>query len=323
MTAQLHILGAGALGTLFAHRAIVVGYEPVLVTRVPDVTRPAGMIRPPEKQRVVTLEDGDVRMTHTFATEAANAKRPITHLFITTKSYDVPSAIDSVVGRFTRDTRVAVISNGLGYHEAVNQRIPSHRLVAGTTTAGCKLLSSSASDGQLTQRYGVAGAGVTLFGAWQTPLSADSSAIPSWLTPFIDGPWSCEWRDNIHPALLMKLAINAVINPCTALNDVANGALAEPPWQEQAEQATREVTQILKAAKQTLVADTLASTIDRVIADTAHNTSSMLADIRAKRPTEHEAILGYLLEQLGPATDAPLLTSWLSLLRQRSRDLAL
>jgi 2-dehydropantoate 2-reductase len=121
----------------------------------------------------------------------------------------------------------------------------------------------------------------------------------------------------------MKLAVNAVINPCTALNDVANGALAEPPWQEQAEQATREVTQILKAAKQTLVADTLASTIDRVIADTAHNTSSMLADIRAKRPTEHEAILGYLLEQLGPATDAPLLTSWLSLLRQRSRDLAL
>jgi 2-dehydropantoate 2-reductase len=321
LTAQLHILGAGALGTLFAHRAIVVGYEPVLVTRVPEVTHQADMTRQPEKQRVITLEDGDNRMTHAFATEAANANRPITHLFIATKSYDVLSAIDSVINRFTRDTRVAVISNGLGYHEAVNQRIPSHRLVAATTTAGCKLLSSSASEDQLTQRYGVAGAGVTLFGAWRTPPPAGSPAIPSWLMPFIDGPWPCGWRDDIHTALLMKLAVNAVINPCTALNDVANGALAESPWRGQVEQATREVTQILEAAKQAHVADTLASTIDTVIADTAHNTSSMLADIRAKRPTEHEAILGYLLEQLGPATDAPLLTSWLLLLRQRSRNL--
>jgi 2-dehydropantoate 2-reductase len=321
LTERLHILGAGALGTLFAHRAIAVGYEPVLVTRVPEVSRQADRTGTPEKQRVVTIEDGDDRMTYAFASEAANAHRPITHLFIATKSYDVLSAIDSVADRFTRDTRVAVLSNGLGYHEAANQRIPSHRLVAATTTAGCKLLSSSASDGQLTQRYGVAGAGVTLFGEWRTRSSEGSSAIPSWLMPFIDGPWPCGWRDDIHPALLMKLAINAVINPCTALNYVANGALAESPWRGQVEQATREVIEILEAAKQTLVANTLASTIDTVIADTAHNTSSMLADVRANRPTEHEAILGYLLEQLGPATEAPLLTSWLSLLRQRSRDL--
>jgi 2-dehydropantoate 2-reductase len=62
--------------------------------------------------------------------------------------------------------------------------------------------------------------------------------------------------------------------------------------------------------------------VDQVITDTAGNISSMLADVRAGRQTEHEAILGFLLEQEGQRNvAAPLLTSWLEALRERASQL--
>ena len=302
----LHILGAGALGCLFAHRATRAGYEVVLLTREP------------ENQRVITLVKDHQEITQQFPTQCTRDANHISNLLIATKSYDVLSAAGCVVDALTPASQVAVLSNGMGYHDALNALIPSHNLIAATTTAGCTLLDSSSANGVLSERYKQSGEGMTFFGHW----TLQSEGIPEWLRPLLESFQQCSWSSDIKPLLLQKLVINTVINPCTALNDIPNGALADEPWRKLVQQAVEEVDQILASKHRGILMHPVGDLVDQVIIDTAGNTSSMLADVRAGRQTEHEAILGFLLEQQAKAAEAtPLLTSWLEALRSRARGL--
>jgi len=303
---SLHVLGAGALGCLFAHRATRAGYEVVLLTRNA------------EHQRVVTLEIDQEKLIQQFPTQRITDANTITNLLITTKSYDVLDAAESVINNLNPSSQVAVLSNGMGYHDSLNTLIPSHNLIAGTTTAGCTLLGSASVNGALNQRYKQSGEGVTFFGHW----AQHGKSMPDWLRPLLESFEHCGWSGDIQPLLLRKLVINAAINPCTALNDIPNGALADEPWRELVQQAIGEIDQVLAASYRGMPMSSVEDLVNQVITDTADNTSSMLADVRAGRQTEHEAILGFLLErQAHKKTATPLLTSWLEALRDRARRL--
>ena len=302
----LHILGAGALGCLFAHRATRAGYEVFLLTR------------DPEHQRIVTLETDQGEIIQRYPTQCVEDANTITNLLITTKSYDVIGAAESVINNLSSSSQVAVLSNGMGYHDSLNTLIPSHNLIAGTTTAGCTLLDSSSISGELNQRYKQSGEGMTFFGHW----AQHGKSMPDWLRPLLESFEQCSWSEDIQPLLMQKLVINAAINPCTALNDIPNGALADEPWRELIQQAVEEIDQILAGTHQGILMHPVSDLVDQVITDTAGNTSSMLADVRAGRQTEHEAILGFLLEQqVHKDVAAPLLTSWLEALRDRASKL--
>jgi len=306
---SLHILGAGALGSLFAHRAIIAGYDVVLVTRKE------------EEHREITLERDSNHLTHLFRTQCVSDTHPINHLLIATKSYDVLAATKCISKNLSSGSTVAVLSNGMGYHDSLNALIPSHNLIAATTTAGCALISSSAVNGTLHQHYRQSGGGVTFFGHWEQ----SGDGMPDWLNPLIGSVERCSWSEDIQSLLIQKLVINAAINPCTALNDIPNGALATDPWRGQVIQAVEEINGVLSNFHGGAIPGSLQDVVDSVIADTAGNISSMLADVRAHRQTEHEAILGFLLEQPmsppQPKVAAPLLQSWLEALRARARQL--
>lgn len=88
-----------------------------------------------------------------------------------------------------------------------------------------------------------------------------------------------------------KLIINAVINPLTAIYDVPNGEiLANLELKNLSEKICREAAEILE-----LDFVEQWENVKRVCSLTSENTSSMRADIIAKRETEIEAIVGYLL----------------------------
>ena len=298
----LHILGAGALGCLFAHRATIAGYAVVLLTR------------DREHQRIVTLETDQGEVIQPYPTQRVEDANTITNLLITTKSYDVLGAAESVINNLTSSSQVAVLSNGMGYHDTLNTLIPSNNLIAGTTTAGSTLLDSIWADGGLSQRYKQSGEGMTFFGHWVN----QDDPMPDWLRPLLGSFEQCSWSEDIKPLLLQKLVINAVINPSTALSDIPNGALADNPWRELVQQAVGEIDQILAGKNWGILTHPVSELVDQVITDTAGNISSMLADVRAGRQTEHEAILGFLLEQEEQRNvAAPLLTSWLEALRAR------
>lgn len=100
--------------------------------------------------------------------------------------------------------------------------------------------------------------------------------------------------------LAEKLLINAVINPLTTLFDVSNGAITHNSNVRKLAQGLTNETATVLGFDQVSAWENVA----RVAENTKHNTSSMRADMLHGRPTEIEAISGYLLEKAS-ATQIP------------------
>lgn len=105
------------------------------------------------------------------------------------------------------------------------------------------------------------------------------------------------WSDQIEQALWLKLAINAVINPLTALHQCPNGALAEPRFAALQQQLIAELALFFSHAGIALNEAQLTAAISTTIRATATNLSSMNRDLAAGRRTEIDAISGYLLSE--------------------------
>ena len=108
---------------------------------------------------------------------------------------------------------------------------------------------------------------------------------------------SLEWCNDINERLVEKVAINACINPLTAIHGVKNGALLSEPYQARVDQIIAEVENILTELGYAQLASRIERTVRTVMADTADNTSSMLSDVMAGRRTEVDSIVGWLLDR--------------------------
>jgi 2-dehydropantoate 2-reductase len=110
---------------------------------------------------------------------------------------------------------------------------------------------------------------------------------------------------DIRDRLWQKLLVNVGINALTALHDCPNGMLLElPDARERLIAAVQEAAAVAAAEGVALAADPVAMTL-QVCRDTAANLSSMLQDVRRRRPTEIAAINGAIVaigERLGLAT---------------------
>src|SRR5699024_3552546 len=90
-----------------------------------------------------------------------------------------------------------------------------------------------------------------------------------------------------------KLVINGVINPLTAIFNVSNGELIiNIHLKKLAKELCQEISIILN-----LEYERQWENVKRICNLTSKNTSSMRADILTNKPTEIEAIIGYLLKQ--------------------------
>ncbi len=296
MKPHCHILGPGALGGLFAFRLTAAGFHVSLIGQ-----------HPATKTQRLTLLTHQKQQTLEFPLESSDTKGPISLLWVTTKSHAVLDAVTRLSHRFTTETVVVTLSNGMGYHNALSTLV-SGRLVAGSTTAGCSSPN--------TQTRKLAGEGATRLGWW-----ASAETPPDWFAQIKDTLWCNDWESNIEKALLEKLAINCVINPMTALLNITNGQLLDSTHELTLATAIKEVASIFNGMGHTDIANNLPHKARHVISDTAQNSSSMRTDRQRQAKTEHEEILGYLLERSSGLEEkekplTPLLCNWLSALRQ-------
>jgi 2-dehydropantoate 2-reductase len=115
------------------------------------------------------------------------------------------------------------------------------------------------------------------------------------------------WVTDIEQCLIEKVAINACINPLTAANTIRNGELLAPKYRPLLDEVISEVESILTAINQSKISTNLRSRVYQVISDTAENRSSMATDVRNKRKTEIDEIVGWLLNHEAiRQTDLPL-----------------
>ncbi|SDO65100.1 2-dehydropantoate 2-reductase [Halomonas shengliensis] len=270
------IVGPGAIGRLLALRLASAGHEVVMIGRRPL----------PDHQTLITPE-GDALAVKLPTRVAPPDEAPcVVHL--TTKAYAAETAFAGLAARLDAASPLVLWQNGFTAQPRLTDRHPGPVLCA-TTTEGAFVEDD--------RRVVHAGHGETALGALDgrhTELAASlavtlgAAGLPTSAVP------------DIRRRLWQKLAVNAAINPLVAYHRVRNGELRDPCYRDEVEAVIVEVAAVMAAEGVTPPqGDGLAgwrALIWKVVTATAGNRASMLQDVLADRPTEHEAILGPLLE---------------------------
>ena len=293
MSERWHVLGVGAIGGLFACRLQSGDADVTLLTKKGE-----------QPSRELILNSGQEQRFQFPQQNLAIGQEPIEYLLVCTKAWAVESAIEAIAPRLSATSVVVLLCNGMGLAEAVAPLIGEAQLVVGSTTSGCR----RSKQGELI----VSGEGRTQLG------SLDEGLSPTWLSPWRRGVPDFEWETDIRSVLLAKVALNAVINPLTALHGVTNGELLQPHLQAITEKVIEEVQSVLVSADATEIASALPAQVRAVCDSTAANHSSMRVDLEGGTQTEIDAIVGWLLSSLTPHPPAtPVLSELYEAVKER------
>lgn len=201
------------------------------------------------------------------------------------KSFHIVDAIKKIAKDLASQCIVILAHNGMGTFEAVAKSLPSRQvIVAMLTTHGClrnaPLTITHTGLGQ--SDIGLLSGELNLF--QQTQLcSLLNNALPQ-----------VTFHQYIIQKQWLKLAINCVINPITAINNIENGEVNNEKFTKQINSLLNEIVEVSQVEKINLVFDDLKATVQRVAQSTAKNSSSMRSDFLAGRATEIDYINGYI-----------------------------
>lgn len=275
---RITIVGIGALGSLFAAR----------LNPVADVTLyghwPAQLRA---LQKGLTLVDPQGNRRHVEVTVQNDPAQipPAPAAFVLVKSYQTRAAVAELEQLLQPDGIAVTLQNGLGNVEQISSVVGPKRAVLGSTSEGANI-----------PRPGVvrhAGHGLTYLGR---PPGGDEVLLQSLAGVLREAQFQVKISDDLDRIVWGKLAVNAAINPLTALLKVPNGFLAENKLaREVAEQAASEVARVATARGIPILAKDAAAQAVSVARATANNRSSMLQDVLNGRPTEIEAITAAVL----------------------------
>lgn len=209
---------------------------------------------------------------------------PIDVLLVTTKAHHTRDALKPYSKRITRDTLMIFIQNGMGIVESILDILPSKRIVIGTTT-------NAVYRSHPNEAHWVHKGETFLAPEVSTRISPQECSIILTLGKLV--PYS-----TLESRLYRKLALNACINPVTAIFDVSNAAVADAssPAHALSKQLAKEIQQIYALLRPDIDVSRLEEDVVQLAHDTGRNTSSMLADVRAGRETEIDYINGYIVE---------------------------
>ena len=305
---RIHILGGGALGTLFASHFARSRVPTTLLLRpeADALQRPGSRcsVRPTTGSRCtlrVTAEGAEAD-EQTVDCEASNGVGTrIGLLVLAVKAYAARSALEGVRMRLHESSAVILLCNGA---LAVADDLPRDTpLLVATTTHGAW------ARGPRDVHH--AGRGTTWIGA--LPGGESGGAMEAARSHFaLHGLGALEESPALtERRLWLKLAANVVLNPLTALWDCQNGeVLRRSEGRAAAQEVCAEVAAVAASLAQH-PAPSAAELVDFVhacAAENADNFSSMCMDVRAGRRTEIHELNGWIVRKaqaLGLAGGAP------------------
>jgi 2-dehydropantoate 2-reductase len=282
-----HLLGAGAIGTLFAYQLQRAGCEVTLLRRSAADCR-----RPPELSDALGTHSAQFRQL-----PATHSDR-IDYLLLCTKAFDIEAALHSVRAQLHPATRVVVLANGMGFEAQLAALLPRQLYLRAMCTEGAWR------DPDRPHRIVHAGRGHTLIG---TITEAAGGPAPQWFAEGLGQLPRCSWEPDMHTALWRKFALNCTVNALTAVHHCRNGELLSNPTLKRALRAVcEEVQAACVALNQGRAVQDLWPHLQQVLQATAANQSSMLQDVLHGRRTEIDYLNGFLLQRAGNSSALPL-----------------
>ncbi|WP_049969105.1 ketopantoate reductase family protein [Haladaptatus cibarius] len=265
------VFGAGSLGSLIGG-LLAREHRVTLVARNPHATavRESGL-------QVCGEFDFHV---HPNATSDGNELRADCGI-VTVKAFQTEAAAQQLAtGEFDA---VLSLQNGMGNEEILAKHLD------------CPILAGTASYGAVLTDPGTVectGIGQIVLGA---PEGGGSDVARRVETAFTTAGIETELADDMPRRLWEKLAVNAGINPITALSRVENGTVLSDEANEIAATAARETARVARADGVELTDEDAVSAVETVAAATVSNVSSMRQDVESGRKTEIGAINGFVV----------------------------
>ncbi|KAK3905996.1 ketopantoate reductase PanE/ApbA C terminal-domain-containing protein [Staphylotrichum tortipilum] len=236
----------------------------------------------------------------------------IKYLIVTTKAHATAAALAPLRVRLNSNSHILFLQNGMGVSDEVSAKVFADQRTRPTYWTGiCSAGVYSewpftivhAGRGPLTIGLSEPKSQTRSDSYSQNPMAAqllDAAMLETLVVP----------PDGILEAQLRKLVINSVINPLTALYNCKNGAVFDSAVARKvADHLLEEAGVIVRAilcsrseeprsvAFAAFTDEKLREYVNDVVQKTAKNTSSMLQDVQAGRPTEIDYINGYLVHQ--------------------------
>jgi len=211
------------------------------------------------------------------------------YILLCVKSFQVSAALNQITNKLNINAAIVLAHNGMGTINEISDAVISrHNIYALLTTHGCLRNSplTITHTGVGSSDLGLI-SGKTDHNQQKTLTHILSAALPDVLH-----------HENIKLKQWLKLAINCVINPLTAINDINNGEVNDKIFLPMKKRILAEVVNVAKFSDINLSLDELMQRVERVAQLTAKNSSSMRCDILAKRKSEIDYINGYI-HQLG------------------------
>ncbi len=297
---RIAVIGAGAMGSLFAARFVAAGDEVRLVGRPGSVAA--------IRRDGITVE-GRSPGRWPVPVEERLAPTPVPDLLVVAvKTFDLDRVAADLASVLPAPVPVVLPQNGLHVERGVGAALgaggwaaPEAALVRAVNSIPAMIVAPGRvrqpGDGEiiLAEPTGAAAAA--------TRLARDafrSAGLPVRTVP------------DLEVELWRKALVNAAINPVTAVHRVPNGRLLQPPLADEARALLREAQRAASAAGFPFSDRDADASLERVLRATAENRSSMLQDVERGRPTEIDAISGEILRTAAahgidlPATRAVL-----------------
>lgn len=285
---SLLIMGTGAMASLFGAR----------LSAVADVTLmgtwEAGLEALDQNGVQVQEVDGSTATYPVCVLREPEPCRGVKLALVLVKSWQTGRAVQQLQECLDPEGVALTLQNGLGNLEALQEGLGEQRAALGVTTTGATLL----------------GPGYVRVGGTGPSYVADHSRLNPLIELLRAAGFAIETVTNLDRLLWRKLAINAGINPLTALLDAPNGALLEnDPAHELMIAAAQETARVAEASGVDFGSEGPGELVEDVARRTASNLSSMLQDMRRGAPTEIDAICGAIVRQ-GEDLDVPTPINW-------------
>ena len=287
MSDPLLIVGTGAMACLFGAR--LAPYARVTLLG----TWPDGL-RALQQDGIRLDQNGRTQPVRVRATSRVADCRGASQALVLVKSWQTARAAQQLAECLAPQGVALTLQNGLGNLETLQSELGAERAALGVTTVGATLL------GPGWARTG---------GDGPTHLAAHPRLEP--LAALLqEAGFEVQPAEDLQGLVWGKLAINAGINPLTALLEVPNGELlVRPGARELMRAAALETAAVAAARGLRLPYPDAADRVEEVAQRTASNVSSMLQDIRRGAPTEIDAINGAIVRE-GERAEVPTPLNW-------------
>ena len=279
---KIAIVGAGAMGSLFGTLLAEGGHTVWLF----DVWQEH--IDAVNQNGVMLEFDGKTRRVRLKATTDPSQIGEAELVLVFVKATQTQSAAQTAARLAGSKGLVISLQNGMGNAETIAHIITPHRILVGTTAHGATMLEAG------SIRH--AGAGPTTVGMWADGEKEFQNARQI-ADQFTQAGIETTAVKDVRPVIWDKLLVNVGINAITALTGIKNGQILDLELTRELSRTAIEEAASVAQVRGIQVRKDPATHVFQVAAATAANRSSMGQDVDHGRPTEIEAINGFVVRE--------------------------